>query len=176
MIISAAKCHPLNSAGRFVRITSPIKQTPTDFATHRVAVELGPWPCPLTTLELWLEARFGAATHQQGFLVHYLDKLLYPDLPEAVVGWAGAGVVLRSWWCTGDGLCADDTVICGQPPGGEADNRTGITRRHCVTIYVCPQSPGDLYWVPRPLARYSLFPDLTLAPPPRVTTPASSWA
>jgi hypothetical protein len=27
-------------------------------------------------------------------LVHYLEKLIYPDLPEAVVGWAGAGVCL----------------------------------------------------------------------------------
>ena len=57
-----------------------------------VAVELGPWPCPLTTLEQWLEARSGAAPYQQGFLVHYLDKLLYPDLPGAVVGWTAAGI------------------------------------------------------------------------------------
>jgi len=57
-----------------------------------IAVELGPWPCPLTLLEQWLEARSGAAANQQGFLVHYLDKLVYPDLPEAVVGGVGAGV------------------------------------------------------------------------------------
>lgn len=57
-----------------------------------VAVELGPWPCPLTMLEVWLEVRSGATAYHQGFLVHYLDKLVYPDLPEAVVGWVGAGV------------------------------------------------------------------------------------
>jgi len=55
-----------------------------------IAVELGPWPCPLTLAEQWLEARSGATPYHQGFLVHYLDKLIYPDLPEAVVGWTGA--------------------------------------------------------------------------------------
>jgi hypothetical protein len=59
-----------------------------------VVVELGPWPCPLTILEQWLEARAGGTPYQRGFLVHYLDKLIYPDLPEGVVGWAGAGVCL----------------------------------------------------------------------------------
>ena len=57
-----------------------------------IAVELGPWPCPLTLLEQWLEARAGSAPYQQGFLVHYLDRLVYPNLPETVLGWTGAGV------------------------------------------------------------------------------------
>ncbi|HTS59458.1 MAG TPA: DUF2784 domain-containing protein [Terriglobales bacterium] len=57
-----------------------------------IAVELGPWPCPLTLAEQWLEARSGATPYHQGFLVHYLDKLIYPDLPEAVVGWTGAAI------------------------------------------------------------------------------------
>jgi uncharacterized protein DUF2784 len=57
-----------------------------------VITELGPWPCPLTLAEQYLEARSGATAYQQGFLVHYLDKLIYPSLPEAFVGWAGASV------------------------------------------------------------------------------------
>jgi Protein of Unknown function (DUF2784) len=59
-----------------------------------VAVELGPWPCPLTIAEEWLASRSGATPYQQSFLVHYLDKLIYPGFPEAVVGWSGAGVCL----------------------------------------------------------------------------------
>ncbi len=59
-----------------------------------IAVELGPWPCPLTTAELWLEARSGATPYGMSFLVHYLDKLIYPDLPEPVLTWLGAGVCL----------------------------------------------------------------------------------
>lgn len=68
-------------------------------------VELGPWPCPLTLGEQWLEARAGADAYTQDFLVHYLDKIIYPDLPPAVVGWTGAaicvsilGVYARRWW------------------------------------------------------------------------------
>ena len=57
-----------------------------------IIAELGPWPCPLTLLEQWLEAQSGAAAYQGAFLVHYLDKVVYPGLPEAVVSWAGAGV------------------------------------------------------------------------------------
>lgn len=57
-----------------------------------IAVELGPWPCPLTSAEQWLEARSGATPSHQGFLVHYLDGLVYPNLPEAVVAWTGAAV------------------------------------------------------------------------------------
>lgn len=57
-----------------------------------VITELGPWPCPLTLADQYLEARSGATPDRQGFLVHYLDKLIYPDLPETLVEWVGAGV------------------------------------------------------------------------------------
>jgi hypothetical protein len=57
-----------------------------------IAVELGPWECPLTQAELWLERRAHTAPYHHGFIVHYLDRLLYPDLPETLVGWAGAAV------------------------------------------------------------------------------------
>jgi hypothetical protein len=59
-----------------------------------IAVELGPWPCPLTLVEQWLEARSGATPSNQGFLVHYLDRLVYPDLPEAVVGWTATAICI----------------------------------------------------------------------------------
>jgi hypothetical protein len=54
-----------------------------------IATELRPWPCPLTLAEQWLEARSGSTPYQPGFLVHYLDKLIYPDLPELVVALSG---------------------------------------------------------------------------------------
>jgi hypothetical protein len=57
-----------------------------------IATELGPWPCPLTLAEQWLESRSGSTPYQQGFLAHYLDKLIYPDLPEPVVALSGAAV------------------------------------------------------------------------------------
>jgi len=54
--------------------------------------ELGPWPCPLTMAEQWLQARAGARSYAGGFVVHYLERLVYPDLPENVVAWTGASV------------------------------------------------------------------------------------
>lgn len=45
-----------------------------------VLVSLLPWPCRLTLLENWLEARAGVAAYNGGFLLHYLDALVYPDI------------------------------------------------------------------------------------------------
>ena len=52
------------------------------------------WPCPLTVLENWLEAKAGAQPYQGGFLLHYLDKLVYPDISATVLTTAGALVCL----------------------------------------------------------------------------------
>ena len=45
-----------------------------------VLTELLLWPCPLTWLENWLESRAGIEPYQGGFLLHYLDKVIYPDI------------------------------------------------------------------------------------------------
>ena len=61
-----------------------------------IIVEVGPWPCPLTLAEQWLEARAGmhasAHTWAGGFLVHYLEAAIYPDLPAWVVTGFGVAV------------------------------------------------------------------------------------
>jgi hypothetical protein len=46
-----------------------------------IAVEAGPWPCPLTLLEQFLETKAGVDPYQGGFLLHYLDAIVYPDIP-----------------------------------------------------------------------------------------------
>ena len=45
-----------------------------------ILTELLPWSCPLTLLENYLEARAGAEPYQGGFLLHYLDGLVYPNI------------------------------------------------------------------------------------------------
>jgi hypothetical protein len=50
-----------------------------------IAVELGPWPCPLTALEQTLQQRAGITPYDDAFLVHYLDRLVYPDIPLPVL-------------------------------------------------------------------------------------------
>ncbi len=54
-----------------------------------ILTELLPWPCPLTVLENWLEGKAGVQPYQGGFLLHYLDKLVYPDISATVLTVAG---------------------------------------------------------------------------------------
>lgn len=48
-------------------------------------IEVFPWTCPLTYAENWLEQRAGIAPYQGGFLLHYLDALVYPDVPPVLL-------------------------------------------------------------------------------------------
>ena len=57
-----------------------------------VLVEILDWPCPLTLLENWLEQKAGVEPYQGGFLLHYLDKLVYPEIPAVLL--ASAAVVV----------------------------------------------------------------------------------
>jgi uncharacterized protein DUF2784 len=54
-----------------------------------ILTELLPWPCPLTLLENWLEQKAGVEPYQGGFLLHYMDKLVYPDVSATVLTVAG---------------------------------------------------------------------------------------
>lgn len=51
--------------------------------------ELTSWPCPLTELENWFEAKAGVHPYQGGFLLHYMDKLVYPDISTTTLTVAG---------------------------------------------------------------------------------------
>lgn len=55
----------------------------THFAAliYSVFIEIAPWPCPLTLLEQHLEALAGTTPYRGPFLLHYLDAVVYPDVP-----------------------------------------------------------------------------------------------
>ena len=57
-----------------------------------IAVEAGPWPCPLTLAEQFFETRAGLAVYQGSFLLHTLDAIVYPNLPGWAVTLAGVAV------------------------------------------------------------------------------------
>jgi hypothetical protein len=59
-----------------------------------VTVELGPWPCPLTALEQQFRDAAGMSSYSEPFLVYYLDRIVYPDIPSAVLTVAGVSVCL----------------------------------------------------------------------------------
>jgi hypothetical protein len=55
-------------------------------------VEVSPWPCPLTLAEQHFESRAGPSAYQGGFLLHYLNAIVYPNLPDWIVTSAGVAV------------------------------------------------------------------------------------
>ena len=57
--------------------------------TWGILTELLPWPCLLTLLENWLEEKAGVEPYQSGFLLHYLDKLVYPNISATALTVAG---------------------------------------------------------------------------------------
>jgi hypothetical protein len=67
-----------------------------------ILTELLPLPCPLTLLENWLEANAGVEPYQGGFLLHYMDKLVYPDISATTL--TVAGVI----------VCAFNLVLYGR--------------------------------------------------------------
>jgi hypothetical protein len=54
--------------------------------TYGILIETLPWPpCPLTILEQYLEVRAGVTPYQGSFLVHYLEAVIYPNIPERLL-------------------------------------------------------------------------------------------
>lgn len=69
-----------------------------------IAVEAGPWPCPLTLAEEYFEARAGVVSAHGSFLLHCLDATVYPNAPGWLVTAAGVavcatnlGIYARRW-------------------------------------------------------------------------------
>jgi hypothetical protein len=54
-----------------------------------IVVEVGPWPCPLTMLEDYLEARGGEHAVNGNFILHGVQALIYPNAPYWLVTTAG---------------------------------------------------------------------------------------
>ncbi len=49
-------------------------------------VEVCDWYCPLTHLEVWLRSRHNpAAAYTGSFVIHYLEKVLYMQLPRPLI-------------------------------------------------------------------------------------------
>jgi Protein of Unknown function (DUF2784) len=73
-----------------------------------IVVEVGPWPCPLTILEDYLETRGGQHEVVGNFIVHWVGALIYPNAPYWLVttaGVAACSLILaiyawraRVWW------------------------------------------------------------------------------
>ncbi len=70
-----------------------------------IAVEVSPWPCPLTLAEQFFDQRAAKPGYRGAFLMHYLDSLVYPDIPESILVVMGVlvcalnlAVYVRRYW------------------------------------------------------------------------------
>jgi hypothetical protein len=61
---------------------------------YGILLEILDWSCPLTPMENWLRGHAGTPTYQGGFLLHYLDALVYPDAPPSLLTVCGVAVCL----------------------------------------------------------------------------------
>ena len=50
-----------------------------------ILTEVLPWPCPLTPLENWIEATAVVEPSHGGFLLYWLDRLVYPNISSRVL-------------------------------------------------------------------------------------------
>jgi len=59
-----------------------------------IFVEIGPWPCPLTMAEQFLQRRAGIVPYRGSFLLHVLDRIVYPDLSASFLTVCGVIVCI----------------------------------------------------------------------------------
>lgn len=63
---------------------------------YGILLEILDWSCPLTPMENWLRGRAGIPMYRGGFLLHYLDALVYPDVPPSLLVLCAVAVCLFS--------------------------------------------------------------------------------
>jgi hypothetical protein len=65
---------------------------------YGVIIEIFGFWCPLTAFETWLEVRGGVSAYRGPFLLHYLDAVVYPNIPpNLLIAGAVAVCVLNLW-------------------------------------------------------------------------------
>jgi Protein of Unknown function (DUF2784) len=52
---------------------------------YSVLLQVFSWICPLTYLELWLWNRTPSGSYSGSFIAHYLEKLIYMEIPRGLV-------------------------------------------------------------------------------------------
>ncbi|HUK24509.1 MAG TPA: DUF2784 domain-containing protein [Terriglobales bacterium] len=88
-----------------------------------ILTEVTPAPCPLTLLELWLEGRAGLQPYQGGFLLHYLDATVYPNVSPTVLVIAGVAVCAANLGIYAYAFAMEGRRRRGQGSSGSATKR-----------------------------------------------------
>jgi hypothetical protein len=67
---------------------------------YGVIIEIFGFWCPLTAFETWLEVRGGVSAYRGPFLLHYLDAVVYLNIPpNLLIAGTVAVCVLNLWIC-----------------------------------------------------------------------------
>lgn len=61
---------------------------------YGIVVEVTTLACPLTLAENWCEMRAGVLPYHGPFVLHYLDALVYPNLPARALILGGVAVCI----------------------------------------------------------------------------------
>jgi hypothetical protein len=59
---------------------------------YAIGIEVLLWPCPLTYAENFFLRRAGRQPYAESFLIHYLEAVIYPDIPQWLI--TAVGVTL----------------------------------------------------------------------------------
>ncbi|MBM3812072.1 MAG: DUF2784 domain-containing protein [Acidimicrobiia bacterium] len=65
---------------------------------YAITLELAQWECPLTAVEQEFLRRAGAEAYEGDFLIHYLEAVIYPDIPFEWLRWSAVAVCLFNLW------------------------------------------------------------------------------
>ncbi len=60
---------------------------------YAVSIEVFYWHCPLTYLEQYLREKAGAGNFEEGFIAHYLNEVIYINVPQWSLIVASVGVL-----------------------------------------------------------------------------------
>jgi uncharacterized protein DUF2784 len=65
---------------------------------YGMIIEIFGFWCPLTALEIWLEVRGNVPPYGGPFLLHYLDSVVYPDIPPKLLIVGAVAVCIFNLW------------------------------------------------------------------------------
>jgi len=65
---------------------------------YGVIIEVFGFWCPLTRFETWLEVRGGVSAYRGPFLLHYLDAVVYPNIPPSILTASAVAVCVLNLW------------------------------------------------------------------------------
>jgi hypothetical protein len=63
-----------------------------------IALQVFGWICPLTYLEVWLRTRSGAQPYEGTFLRHYVEQIVYAEIPRFALLIGTLVIVALSMW------------------------------------------------------------------------------